>query len=809
MYTLPNHFRLPARPHAHPESIVQVAGARFTVLTPRLIRLEHSPTNTFEDRPSQMAWFRDVPPPAFSVEASEHALDILTEAVHLHYTPNAHGFTRDTLSITVRATNTTWHYGDRDGRNLRGTARTLDNVSGRTELEPGLLSRSGWSVVDDSATLVFTPEGWLVARPPGQCDVYFFGYGPNYQAALDDYAALAGPMPLIPRWALGNWWSRYWAYSDQELLGLMDEFAAHQVPLAVCIVDMDWHLTDNPTSSGWTGYTWNPALFPDPPGFVAALHRRGLKTALNLHPADGVHPHESAYPRVAERLSVPGGAPVPFDCVDPQFMQAYFEELHHPLETQGVDFWWMDWQQGKESAVAGLDPLWWLNHLHFLDLARDGHKRAFVFSRWGGLGNHRYPIGFSGDTLVTWESLAFQPHFTATAANVAYGWWSHDIGGHMGGVEEAELYVRWVQFGVFSPIMRLHSTKNPFHERRPWGWDAETSRLASHALRLRHALIPYLYSMAWRAHTRHTALVRPLYHTHPAEEAAYHCPHAYWFGSELLAAPFTAPRHAETGLSRTTLWLPPGEWFGLFTPESYQGGRWVTLYGTLDDIPVLARAGAVIPLSADPGHAPTTPSRLRVHLFPGSDGAFDLYEDDGESQAYLTGDYAITPIQHRWHDSAWDIDILAVRHHSELAPAQRTYELVLHHIRQPDTVELHINNQPYALMLAYDDNTGAVPTMRYDDNTCSLHLEGLTQVAGDALNIHLSAEGASLRVAVDPRQWLGTRALRTLRLDTWVKGELHARWLELMRQPDRLEAYRARLTDAQWAVLHTILQHHG
>ena len=221
---------------------------------------------------------------------------------------------------------------------------------------------------------------------------------------------------------------------------------------------------------------------------------------------------------------------------------------------------------GSRAPVgrAGLDPLWWLNHLHFYDLGRDGvtepgftdsgftepvevnsesvPKRPFIFSRWGGLGNHRYPIGFSGDTHVSWDSLAFQPFFTATAANVNYGWWSHDIGGHMGGVEEAELFARWVQFGVFSPIFRLHCTNNRFHERRPWGWDAETARVTANAMRLRHQLIPYLYTMAWRNHTEQRPLVRPMYHEFPAQEAAYHCPDQYLFGSEMLAAPFVAPR---------------------------------------------------------------------------------------------------------------------------------------------------------------------------------------------------------------------------------------------------------------------------
>src|SRR5690606_38419751 len=135
----------------------------------------------------------------------------------------------------------------------------------------------------------------------------------------------------------------------------------------------------------------------------------GLKTALNLHPAEGVHPHEEAYPAMALALGQDPavGKPIQFNIADRAFTAAYFRYLHHPLEDQGIDFWWMDWQQGTQSATAGLDPLFWLNHLHYFDLGRDPQKRPFIFSRWPGLGGHRYPIGFSGDTIVSWESLDF------------------------------------------------------------------------------------------------------------------------------------------------------------------------------------------------------------------------------------------------------------------------------------------------------------------------------------------------------------------------------------------------------------------
>ncbi len=213
-------------------------------------------------------------------------------------------------------------------------------------------------------------------------DLYFFGYGSDFAACLRDFTRISGSIPMVPRYILGNWWSRYWAYTQDDLKLLMQEFYARDIPLSICIVDMDWHITKTGNSSdGWTGYTWNRELFPDPNGFIRWLHDQGLRTALNLHPARGIHPHEEQYKAMAEWMELKPASkkPIPFDIADPHFMEGYFEILHHPFESlsrwrraqgegreDGVDFWWMDWQQGRKSKIPGLDPLWMLNHLHYL-----------------------------------------------------------------------------------------------------------------------------------------------------------------------------------------------------------------------------------------------------------------------------------------------------------------------------------------------------------------------------------------------------------------------------------------------------------
>ncbi len=800
---------------ASADAVVTVPGARFTLLSPRLLRLEYSPTDQFEDRPSQAFWCRRLTAPRFDVRRENESIEIETDHLLLHYQMNDAGFSASTLSVTLLESAATWRFGQDDHLNLLGTARTLDNVDGALVLEQGLLSRQGWAVYDDSESLVFDDQGWLEPRdaPEGNLDLYFFGFGRDFQACLHEFRAIAGAAPMVPRWALGNWWSRYWAYTDEELLRLMDEFRAHDVPLSVCIVDMDWHITKTGNaSSGWTGYTWNRDLLPDPPGFISELHRRGLKTALNLHPADGIYPHEEQYPAMAERLGLDpqSETPIPFDIADPEFTSAYFELLHHPYEADGIDFWWIDWQQGTASAMAGLDPLWWLNHLHFYDLGRTGQKRPFIFSRWGGLGNHRYPIGFSGDALVTWESLAFQPYFTATAANVNYGWWSHDIGGHMGGVEEPELFTRWVQFGVFSPIFRLHSTNNPFHERRPWGYDRETEAVISEAMRLRHDLVPYLYTMAWRNHTEHMPLVRPMYHAYPAEEPAYHCPDQYYFGSELVVAPFTGPAGEDTRLSRQVVWLPEGDWFDFFhrdgadhpgfksNADRYAGGGWYALYGGLQDIPVFARAGAIVPLAdRDEWSDTDNPASFAIHVFPGADNEFLLYEDDG----LLTS--CRTPIRATWSEENWQITVAPCQGASTqvdvntFLPAERSFNLCFREIVEKTVVTAALDGDPVEVTTVYEAHTG------------TLKVFVPAKKASQALTVNVAAAGGSLLLPGEYRLAACRRLVRAFKMDTWVKMRLDRELPAILREPDLLANYELSLAAEQIRALAEVVTGSG
>jgi len=671
-----NRFQSEVRPAAIPENMVQGKTYRFTVLSPSLIRMEYSPEGLFEDRATQTVFFRDFPKCEYSCRQEDGTLVLETEALVLRYAVDK-PFDGESLVISLKIEPaSTWRFGE-DFEDMGGTTQTLDLTDGSHPVERGICSRNGFSVLDDSDRLPLEKDGWIGVRHPNATDCYFFGYGFDYLGAVRDFYKLTGEPPMLPAYALGNWWSRYYPYTQQEYLDLMDRFREEDLPFSVGVVDMDWHITQIPEelkdedprmADGWTGYSWNKALFPDYKAFLKALHDRNLKTALNLHPAVGTCCHEDMYPEMARANGIDPETKqrVPLDLLSRKHMETYFDILHHPYENDGVDFWWMDWQQGNdywwihEANKPGeyqdprerVNPLWMLNHLHILDISRDGSKRPMFFSRYSGPGSHRYPVGFSGDTIITWASLAFQPWFTANSSNIGYCWWSHDIGGHMGGIRDEELYARWVQLGVFSPINRLHSSNNRWQQKEPWSYNGDTEKLASDWLRLRHRLFPYIYTMNYRTHSQLQPLVQPMYYSHPKFSGAYEVPNQFWFGSELIAAPITEKTDKVTGLAKSQVWLPKGHWFDFFTGLHYASrrGRKLRAYRDLSKMPVFARSGAIVPMAgyAKGDNRLGNSEHMEVLVFPGADNVFALYEDAGDGFAYKDGAFAMTELTLSW-----------------------------------------------------------------------------------------------------------------------------------------------------------------
>ena len=673
-------------PVARKEAVVCYDNARFTVLTDRLIRMEWADDKIFEDRASLAIVNRDLPVPEYTCTVKAGTLVIKTKGLTLKYKGGR--FSPENLS--VRHSMGLWLPGMEAVGNLKGTSRTLDGCLGfeklsnkEDRLEDGIISRDGWALIDESARHLFTEDGSVAVRPQGdRLDWYFLGYGHDYTSALGDFVKVAGRIPMPPKYTFGYWWSRYWVFTDDELLELGREMRSREIPMDVMIVDMDWHYTYKQMgkrlgqdvfgqSRGWTGYSWNRDLFPDPEGFLHDLHAMGFKTALNLHPASGIREFEDCYDAfVKDYLSrtddydgpkgyvygaegwkyqgneAPVGkeghrASVPYRMSQKAWADAYFNSVIRPLERQGVDFWWLDWQQWIYSKyVPGLSNTFWINYALFRDKQLNGTERPCIYHRWGGLGSHRYQLGFSGDTYDEWSVLKFLPYFTATASNVGYGYWGHDIGGHMQKRDhkrptDPEMYTRWLQFGVFTPIFKTHSTQSANLERKIWAYPDQYAYMLD-AIRLRYTLSPYIYTFAREAYDTGVSICRPLYYAYPEVNEAYKFNEEYLFGDRILATAVCEPA-ADDGKAKREVWFPAGsDWYDMACHETHKGGTKKNLRYSIDQNPWYVKAGSILPLAGKHIRNLQEPSdTLGILIVPGAGkSSFRLYEDDGVAKDY-------------------------------------------------------------------------------------------------------------------------------------------------------------------------------
>ena len=685
------------------------AHVRFTVIADGAVRMEYAPDGAFVDAKSFVAVEREYPAADYRVKRGAW-IEVATPKMVLRYKKDSGPFTAANLSIRSpkgAAVPFAWKPGQQQTGNLKGTYRTLDGYDGDTyvydeqrpkmPIEDGLLATDGWTFIDDSRNFLFDgdPEWeWVEKRPDnGSQDWYFLAYGHDYKAALKDFTRFAGKMPLPPRYAFGYWWSRYWTYSDRELRTLVKNFRAYDIPLDVLVIDMDWHYTDG-DRGGWTGWSWNRTLFPDPAKFLGWLDTEGIRSTFNLHPADGVKCGEDRYADMARDMGIDPASKqtVPWVSSDKKFIGSMFRHILSPMERDGVDFWWLDWQQHPtDPKVEGLSNTWWLNYVFFSQMEKNRDVRPMLYHRWGGLGNHRYQIGFSGDASITWASLDFQPYFNSTASNVLYGYWSHDIGGHhMADRIDPELYIRWMQFGALSPVMRTHSAKGAGLKKEVWNFAPEYADILRRTIRQRYTLAPYVYAMARRAYDEGLSLCRPMYYEWPEAEEAYAFRNQYLFGDDILVAPITAP--GKDGYATLKVWLPEGDWYEWQTGTMLAGGRVVERTFALDEYPVYVKAGAMLPTYDDTvKNLNANDEKVVLTVFPGGSGEFRMYEDNGDDKHYAR-EFAVTPLKSVREDGVLTVTVGARSGEYRNMPAARRFAVKV--LASAAPAEVTVNGSP-------------------------------------------------------------------------------------------------------------------
>ena len=508
-----------------------------------------------------------------------------------------------------------------------------------------------------------------------------------------------------------------------------------------------------------SGWTWNKSIFPNPGKFMDYLKDEGLKVTLNLHPADGFDHWEERYPALAESLGMDPSdtSRIEWTNSDKKFMANMFNEVMHPMQKEGVDFWWLDWQQHVfDKKMTGLNNTWWINYCYFSDMERNGDKRPLLYHRWGGLGNHRYQIGFSGDATITWKSLEFQPYFTSTASNVLYGYWSHDIGGHLGDSIDPEMYTRWLQYGGFSPVMRTHSSKSGALNKEPWVFSEEYTNVIRQTVRQRYDMAPYIYTMARKGYDYGIALCRPLYYDWPEAQEAYDekFRSQYMFGDDMLIAPVTKPM--TDGFAEMEIWLPEGTWYELHTGVLLEGGAVVKRHFALDEYGVYIKAGSVLPFYGEEvDNLNSNDEDIYVTVFPGGDGCFEMYEDVGNDKDYAES-YATTCISSRWNGNVQTVTIAPRKGSYEGMPAERNFKVKVLASEAPVNVTVNGENVPYEYLgedLAFvidvpvaDCSTEKTVVITYADGQPAL-AEG---VIGLSRRMARSIEALKFRTGADP-----------------------------------------------------------
>ena len=668
---------------------------RLTLITPTLIRLEYSTNGTFVDAPTYFAYNRKslLRPDEISIdELGDDTYEIRTKALRIRYKHDGYPFSTANLHVFYQKNGKEAKFTNRFilRNNLGGPVETLDRVTREIPMNDGILSKDGWYMIDDARGDLIV-NGWLQPRDTRTHlqDQYCFIYGNDYKAALRSLGAISGRVPMTRKYIHGVWYCRYWDYTSDEFLDIIRGYDKHDFPLDNIVFDMGWHTNDATTGAGhnglrnWTGYTWNRKLIPDPQALLDAIHRQHVHVALNDHPHDGIRNHEACYAPFMRAMGAKPGDNLLFNPGDSTYMRHFFAYAHHPLERMGVDFWWLDWQQNYlYPYVRGTNTttLAWINELYYRDSERDG-LRGCGYSRWAGWGDHRHPIQFSGDAQANWDILAFEVKLTAGSGNGGCYYWAHDIGGFRG-EPNPELTARWTQFGALSAALRVHSTKDPKLDRRPWLADEPYTNAMRRMYHLRSLLMPYIYSCVWQTHNTMLPLNRSLFIDYGAQEESFENAQEFTFGDLILAAPITSPGKGVDNPATQKVWFPRGEtWYDYFTGERFEGGRTREIEKPLAEFPMYVRGGWLLPMQSY-SNRPTSArlDTLVMRLYPAAhdaDNSFTLYEDDGLTLDYTKGRYATTRLQYTSKNAHSIVNIHPAKGEYEGQVPQRAYRLQL------------------------------------------------------------------------------------------------------------------------------------
>jgi len=613
-------------------------------------------------------------------------------------------------------------------------------------------SASGW--LDMGATENDVLEFQAVAGRTA----YLVVAGDSYPELIGNYTDVTGRQPLPPRWAFGNFASRFGYRTGTEARDVVRRFRREGIPLDAVILDLYWF---GPEIQGYMGdLDWDREAFPEPEKMIRDLARDGVRTITITEPfvLSTSANWQAAVDNGAIARSVTG-EPRRFDFyfgntglidVFDENARQWFWQFYQRLFEQGIAGTWGDLGEPEvhpadalhRLSEAGIDATAdeihnafghvWAQLVYENQVRRFPDVRPLIMMRSGFAGSQRFGmVPWTGDVERSWDGLKPQVELSLQMGLLGLAYTHSDLGGFAGGESfDKEMYIRWLQYGVFQPVYRPHAQEHIPSE--PVFHDRETRRIVRNYIRLRYRMLPYIYTLAWQNSTTGMPLMRPLFFEDESDLSLIDEKNAYLWGDAFLVAPVMDP-----GVKSVSVDLPAGAWFDFWDGSRYEGGQAATVGVTLETIPVLVRAGSFVPMTGDIETTRDYSSKeLTVHYY--ADDSIDrssglMYDDDGRSRTSLAdGHYELLHFVAERADDALAIDLSRSGGEYDGLPSERELTLVVHNwTSRVDSVSLGDTPVPLRRKLqragssaAYDEDRDRLTVrVRWDHAPARLTIE--------------------------------------------------------------------------------------
>lgn len=676
---------------------------RIQFYTDSMVRVRYSPTDTFSEKPEYVIARKEWPKVDWKWQANQggsvtlstarFSVTVIPSDGTIFYRDNANhqllldgGRQLTPVQVngesTFRAETFFNVYGSPEGLyglgqhqagvfNYRGESVDLSQDNTNIAV-PLFVSSRGWGVFWNNPARSrfnnrFLHYLYLSSEVADDVDYYFL-YGPDLDHVVAGYRELTGQAPLFGKWAYGFWQCKNRYASQEEILGVARKYRELHIPVDNIVQDWFWW-----NRKGEHVFNKN---YPDPKGMLDTLHRENFHLMLSVWPffepgskeyaemdAKGWFLDKTKMPKPpyhADKMAV-------YDASNPEARAYYWKLMEKPLFGIGVDAWWMDTTEpeteGQEENIqlghqlsigsgdrfANLFPLNTTAAVYQGQRKASSDKRVFILSRSAFAGSQRNAVtAWSGDINSDWESFKRQIPAGLNFSLSGLPYWTTDIGGFVSGNPDdpayRELFVRWFEYGAFCPVFRVHGTRTT-NQNELWSYGPDAQQILTRYDRLRYRLMPYIYSLAWQVTSNSYTPMRPLIMDFPSDPRVTNLGDQFLYGPAFLVNPVTEP-----GATTRHLYLPQATWYDFWSGEHLTGGRAIDAAAPLDRMPLYVRAGSIVPLGPDEEYASQKPADpIELRIYPGADGHFTLYEDEGDSYRYEQGQYATIPLD--WNDA--------------------------------------------------------------------------------------------------------------------------------------------------------------